>query len=165
MSADTMIKNSLENAMRDKNGKEDKANAVIWAGTMINAGLGVAPFGVNIVTFMGVSSLMVTVVGSIYGYTTSKEEAAKFIRQVIGSAGLTFGVGFLAIKVLTELGKPLTGPFAMGLDAAMMGAATYALGYTAKDYFERGKGLSTEQLSRKFKTAFNEGKNKVRQAS
>src|SRR5436853_40252 len=99
--------NDLEQAMRKKfdealqraSDKNGKAEAVIWAAVITNAGMGAMPFGINVWTFIGVSTLMTVFLGGIYEYHLTKEDAGKLIRQIFSAAGWTFMATTLGLKV------------------------------------------------------------------
>jgi flagellar biosynthesis protein FlhB len=52
----------------------------------------------------------------------------------------------------------------MALDAVLCGGISYAIGYTAKDYFVKGCKMSKSEMRESFKQKFEEGKAKVRKS-
>ena len=75
--------------------------------------------------------------------------------------GLKFGAEVLKVSGVFAAGGPT---FAgMALDGVLMGAITYALGFTSKEMFKRSKKMSSEEIRSYFKKSFEEGKQKVKQ--
>lgn len=168
--SEEILRKKFEDALEKASNKSDKADAVIWVAVLANAGLGVVPFGINVWTFVAISTLMITFIGGIYDYHLSKEDAGKLIKQIFSAAGWTFMALTFGLKVFTEVLKGAgvitlggTTVAGMALDAVLAGAVTYALGYTAKDYFAKDKGLSKEQLQRLFKAKLQEGRQQVKE--
>jgi len=171
MSADpkAVARQRFEQILKDKKSADEKADAVVWAAIAINTGLGAVPLGINMWTFMGVTSVMVTFLGGIYGHHLTSEGAGKLIKTIFASVGAMFFMFTLGIKFFAEVLKG-AGIITMGgatvagmaLDAVLCGAVTFALGFTTKDYFKRGQQMSKEELGDKFKTLFEEGKKQVR---
>jgi hypothetical protein len=63
-----VARKKIEQVISSRNDPDENAEAVIWAAVMVNAGLGVLPVGINMWTFVGVSSVMVVALGAIYGH-------------------------------------------------------------------------------------------------
>ena len=163
------VRRRLTDAVKDKQSKGEKADAVIWAALGINAGLGVVPFGINIWTFVGVVVVMVTMLGTIYGYHYSNEDAATLIKHIVTSVGFTWATLALGMKFFSEVLKgvgviTLGGATAAGmaLDAVLCGVVTYELGYTTKTFLDNGKKMTEEQIRSEFRQRFQEGKSQVR---
>jgi uncharacterized protein (DUF697 family) len=163
------VRKRLVDAAEDKKSKGEKAAAVIWAAIGINAGLGVVPFGINIWTFVGVVVVMVSMLGTIYGYHYTNDDAAALIKHIIASVGATWAALTLGMKFFTEVLKgtgviTLGGATAAGmaLDAVLCGAVTYALGYTTKTFLDSGKQMTEEQIRDEFRLHFKEGKRQMR---
>lgn len=90
--------------------------------------------------------MMVVFLGGTCDYDVSHEDAGKLIRQIFGAVGWTWMASVLGLKFFAEVLKGAgvitmggATPVGMALDAALAGAVTYALGYTTKDYFARGR--------------------------
>ncbi len=159
----------FEEAIKDKKGKEEKAEAVVWAAVVINSGMGAVPLGINIWTFLGVVSVMVVFLGSNYDHHVSHEGAGKIIKHIFFSVGttwmaFTFGLKFFAevmkgVGIITMGGATVAG---MALDAVLCGAVTYAVGFTTKDYFKKNKKMSKTEIKSSFEDYFKEGKSKVK---
>ncbi|MEJ2867382.1 DUF697 domain-containing protein [Actinomycetospora sp. OC33-EN08] len=161
----------IEAAVAQKKDRNTKADAAIWAAVALNTGLGAVPFGVNIWTFLGVTSVLVVALGAIYGHSVSHEGAGKIIKQIFMSVGattlaLTIGMKFFVevmkgAGVITMGGATAAG---MALDAVLCGAVTYAIGFTSKKYFQQDQQMSPQQMKAEFNRSFDEGKSKVREA-
>lgn len=169
VSVEDKARQKIEEAIQGKKDREQKANAAIWAAVVLNAGLGVVPLGINIWTFMGVTAILITALATIYGHHMTKEGAAHLIKQIFLSVGTTFIMLTLGMKFFAEVLKG-AGIITMGgatvagmaLDAGLAGAVTFALGYTAKEYFKKNKQMSKEEMSQQFKKFFKEGKEQVK---
>lgn len=164
MSLEEQLREKLEAAVKDKKGKDEKAEAAIWAAVLVNGGLGVVPVGINIWTFVVVNAVMVGVLGKIYEYYITHEEAGKLILHIFTSVGLTWMVITLGVKFGAEVLKitaigTLPG---MALDAVLCGAVTYALGFTSKNFFAKGRDMSAKEIREVFKKMFEEGKEKIK---
>ena len=88
-----IARKKLEAAIRSKKDQDSKANALIFTATAINAGLGAVPLGINIWTFIGVSSTMVGLMGTVYGYHLTNEGAGMALDAVLCGA-VTYALGF-----------------------------------------------------------------------
>lgn len=169
MNPEEALKKRFQAEIRKAGEKGEKADNTIWIAVAANAGLGVVPLGINLWTFVGVNTLMVTFLSQIYDYNLSNEDAAKVIRQIFGAVGWTWMASVLGLKFFAEVLKGAgvitfggTTVAGMALDATLAGAVTYALGYTSKDFFARGKRMSKTDLEKAFKTKFAEGKQAVK---
>lgn len=169
MNLEERLRKKFEEDLGKATDKGDQADGVIWTAVLANAGMGVLPLGINIWTFAAANTLMVVVLGGIYEYHLSKEDAGKLIRQIFGAVGWTWMASVLGLKFFAEVLKGVgvitmggTTVAGMALDATLAGAITYALGYTTKDYFARGKRMSKSELERHFKSKFEEGRQKVK---
>jgi uncharacterized protein (DUF697 family) len=163
-------KAQFEKIWAEKKSEDEKVNAIVWAAVCINAGLGVIPVGINIWTFLGVTGVMIVWLGKIYGLDITNEKAAKLIRQIFLSVGMGFFMTTLGLKFFAEVLKGAgiitmggTTVAGMALDAVLMGAITYAIGFTTKEMFKKDKTMSKEEIKNQFKRSFEEGKQKVRQ--
>lgn len=158
----------LDEAAKHAKSRDDKAEAIIWVNVLFNAGLGAVPFVVNTWTFIGSNVTAIVALGHLYGFTTNREQAGALMRQILSTAGMTWGAIFLGGKFFADVLKGV-GVFAMGgptiagmaLDAVLSGAVSYALGYTAKTYFSRGCTLEKAEMRKEFRKYFDEGKAKV----
>ncbi|MBT3070483.1 YcjF family protein [Rhodomicrobium sp. Az07] len=151
---------------------EPKAEAIIWANTIVNAGLGVAPVGINILTFIAANTTMIISLGHIYGYTLSREQAGSLIKQIFMAAGMVWAMGVLGMKLFLEIVKVAgiatagtATAVGMALDGVLCGGLSYALGYTSKMYFVKDCKLTTKEMSAEFKIRFEEGRRKAREAA
>jgi uncharacterized protein (DUF697 family) len=149
---------------------DKKAEAIIWTNTLANAGFGVVPIGINMLTFIGANATTIVSLGYLYGYTLSKEQAATLIRQIFMSVGLTWGMLTLGGKVFIELAKVLglatagsVTALAMGFDGVLCAALSHAIGYTAKRYFIKDCQLTKAEMGEEFKRRFGEGKQKAKE--
>jgi len=169
MNPEEVLRKKFEDQISKAKDKGEQADGIIWLAVLTNAGLGVVPFGINLWTFVGVNTLLVVFLGSIYEYTVSNEDAGKLIKQIFSAVGWTWMASALGLKFFAEVLKgagviTLGGATVAGvaLDATLAGAVTYALGYTTKDYFAKGKRMSKPDLEKEFKSRFKEGKQKVK---
>ena len=167
-----LAKQKFAEIIRNVKNRDEQATQIIWAATTINGGMGLVPFGINLWTFIGVSTVMIVWVGNIYGHTLNNEKAGELIRRIFSSVGAMFFVGTLGLKAFAEVlklfgvvtagGSAVAG---MALDAVVMGAITYALGHTAKKVLAKGsfeEDLNNSNIKETFMNAFEEGKSKVR---
>ena len=150
--------------------RDSQAEKIIWANVLVNAGMGVAPVGINVLTFVGANATMIIALGHVYGFTMDREQAGGLIRQILTSVGATWAIGVLSWKVLAEIIKVAgittlgtASVVAMGLDAVLCGSLSYALGYTAMTYFKNGCKLDKVAMRNTFRSTFNEGQSKVKQ--
>ena len=169
LDVEKMVREKMEAAAKDKKNKDEKADAAIWAAVLVNAGMGAVPFGINVWTFVGVSTAMVVYLGKLYGKFLSHEEAGKLVKHVLLSVGWMWGTTTLGLKFFAEVLKGAgvitmggTTVAGMALDAGLSGGVTYALGFTTKSYFKQGGELSEEEIRREFKAKFKEGKEKIK---
>jgi uncharacterized protein (DUF697 family) len=164
------IQAKLQEAARQSSDPNDQADNIVWAAVAANAGLGVLPFGINIWTFILANTLMVSMLGRVYGYTTSKEQAGALIKTLFGAVGFTFLATTLGLKFFAEVLKGL-GVITMGgatvggmaLDAILAGGITFAIGFTSKEYFAKGRTMSKQALRDAFRRNFEQGKSQMRQ--
>lgn len=159
----------MQEAMATKQDRDEKADAAIWAAVLVNAGLGAVPLGLNVWTFIGVTTALVAALGAMYGHSLSHEGAGKILKHIFVSVGATTMAFTLGLKFFAEVLKG-AGIITMGgatvagmaLDAVLSGAVTYAVGYTSKEFFKRDQKMPKEDIKRFFDAAFEEGKGKVR---
>jgi uncharacterized protein (DUF697 family) len=171
MSRDSIIEyveKQIQKALDGKLTQDEKAGAIIVACITINAGMGLAPFGVNILSFMAVSSVMVASIAQVYERFISFESAAEVVKKILFSAGWVYAANVLGWKVIIEIAKvagiatagAVTG-VAMAVDAVLFSAVTYAIGYTSKEYFKKDGKMSDEALGKLFKKMVKEGKKRA----
>jgi uncharacterized protein (DUF697 family) len=92
------------------------------------------------------------------------------IKSLFSAAGFTFLAAVLGLKFFAEVLKGL-GVITMGgatvggmaLDAILAGGITFAVGFTAKDYFAKGCTMSKDVMREAFRRNFEEGKSQMRQ--
>lgn len=134
----------------------DKIIDLMIAGTVAAAAI---PAAVNIPLFVMALQTGVAKIGSVYGYSLTSKESWKVVYRMFLYAGFTFlgiavgGKLISAILSFTGLGHIA----AVALDCAISGALAYAVGKSAKAYFE-GE-VSKEKLGKIFRDAFKEKKN------
>lgn len=135
--------------------KQDKAaDTAIAAMVTSVVGTAAVPAHINWALTASAMGVGVVAIGRCYGTELTKDEAWKLVRQFFIAAGgwfmaMQFGAKFFAM-ILSSTGIGHVGAFA--LDAAISGAAAYAIGAAAKEYFkgERDQG----RLGRTFRSAF-----------
>ena len=162
------IQKKLEDAANGKMTRDEKAEAVIWAAIAINAGMGVAPFGINIWSFVAVNTAMTAILAKLYDQPMSKERAADLVMRTFMSAGVTWASSTLGLKFCAEFLKGAgvitmggVTPLGMAIDATLFGAITFGLGFTTKKYFAMGQKMSKRALGREFRDQFARGKRQV----
>lgn len=106
----------------------------------------------------------VVAIGLIYDVQLTKEEGWKLVRQFFLGAGFWFVTMNVGSKIFTAIMES-TGMGYLGgvaLDGAISGAAAWAIGACAKEYFRRdylGKSKPTkEELGEIFRDAFKKSK-------
>lgn len=165
-----IIKQKLEAIMKEKKNADEAADKIIWAAVSVNAGLGFVPLGINVWTFIGISTTMILFLGKNYGLTLSNEGAGKIIKQIFSAVGATFFMTTLGLKFFVEVLKG-AGVLTMGgttliggaLDAALCGGITYAIGFTVKAMFKKDRAMSDTEIKNIFKENYAEGKRKVKE--
>lgn len=166
-----VAKEQFEKVIAGKKALDEKADDIIAKGTVINAGMGVVPVFINTATFMGVTTIMVAMLGDLYGYNLTNKSAGDLIYSIFRSltgmgAFLIFGTKFLA-EILKVIGIATAGVATVGgcvMDAVVCGAATYAIGTTSKTYFKKNQKMSKEEIRATFEQSYKEGKQKVKDA-
>lgn len=164
------MRRKLQAAISAKKPKDENADGLIWTAVLINAGLGAVPFGINSWTFIGVISVMISLLGGVYGHHLTNEGIGKLVQKIFMATGLSFCMFTLGLKFFAEVLKG-AGVFTMGgatpvgmaLDAVLCGAVTYAIGFTTKEYFKKDRKLSDAEIRRHFKHNYEVGKQKVKQ--
>ena len=145
------------------NENADKAIATMM-GTV--AATAVLPAHVNWSLTASAMGAGVVAIGLCYDVKLTKDEGWKLVKQFVVSAGfwfLSMNVGSkLAIALIESTGLGY-GP-AVALDVAASAAFAWAIGATAKEYFQReylGKRkLTKNELGEIFRNAFKDHKNK-----
>ena len=105
-------------------------------------------------------------IGLCYDIKLSKDEGWKLVKQFIMSAGFWFLSMNVGSKILSALMETTGIGYGAGvaIDAATSAAFAWAIGATAKEYFQReylGKvKLSKDELGEIFRKAFKDHKNK-----
>ncbi len=108
----------------------------------------------------------VVAIGLCYGIKLTRDEGWKLVRQFVLSAGFWFLSMNVGTKILSALMESTGLGYGAGvvLDAATSAAFAWAIGSTAKEYFQReylGKSkLSKDELGKIFREAFKEQRNK-----
>jgi uncharacterized protein (DUF697 family) len=159
------LKRQFEKAIKGKESKGEQADAVVFVSVGLSSAMGFAPFGLNILVWLALNAGMLAFLGQIYGYFVSLEDAGKLVQRILLSGGFTYAISILGFKIVNELVKVLgvttagaATAVAMGVDGVLLGALTFAIGFTGKDYFASGKGLTDKQIASKFKDFFKKGK-------
>ncbi len=165
-----IAKQKFEAIIKEQKHGDETADKIIWTAVSVNAGMGFIPLGINVWSFIGVSTIMTVFLGKTYGLTLTNEGASKMIKQIFTAVGSTFFMTTLGLKFFVEVLKGV-GVITMGgttliggaLDAALCGGITYALGYTTKAMFKRERTMSNSEIKSIFKQNYAEGKRKVKQ--
>lgn len=143
------------------NASADKAIKGMMA-TVVGTAL--VPAHVNWALTASAMGAGVVAIGLCYDIKLTKDEGWKLVKQFIISAGFWFLSMNVGSKILSALMQSTGLGYGAGvaLDAASSAAFAWAIGATAKEYFQReflGKAkLSTEQLGQIFRDAFKEHK-------
>ena len=127
------------------------------------AGMMATVVGTALVPAMGAG---VVAIGLCYDIKLSKDEGWKLVKQFIMSAGFWFLSMNVGSKIISALMETTGIGYGAGvaIDAATSAAFAWAIGATAKEYFQReylGKvKLSKDELGEIFRKAFKDHKNK-----
>lgn len=164
-----IAKKKIDEAIKNGKTRDEQANKAIWAATLICAGMGAVPFGINIWAFSGVAVTMVIALSAIYEQKLSKESAARLIKQVFTAVGWTWFASVLGLKFFAEVLKGIgvitiggTTVAGMILDAVLGGAVCFALGYTVKEYLKKNGSMTKKQMKDLFKAQFEKGKTEIK---
>lgn len=145
------------------NENADKAIAGMMA-TVVGTAL--VPAHVNWALTASAMGAGVVAIGLCYDIKLSKDEGWKLVKQFIMSAGFWFLSMNVGSKILSALMESTGIGYGAGvaIDAATSAAFAWAIGATAKEYFQReylGKvKLSKDELGEIFRKAFKDHKNK-----
>ena len=145
------------------NENADKAIAGMMA-TVVGTAL--VPAHVNWALTASAMGAGVVAIGLCYDIKLSKDEGWKLVKQFIMSAGFWFLSMNVGSKILSALMETTGIGYGAGvaIDAATSAAFAWAIGATAKEYFQReylGKvKLSKDELGGIFRKAFKDHKNK-----
>ena len=145
------------------NENADKAIAGMMA-TVVGTAL--VPAHVNWALTASAMGTGVVAIGLCYDIKLSKDEGWKLVKQFIMSAGFWFLSMNVGSKILSALMETTGIGYGAGvaIDAATSAAFAWAIGATAKEYFQReylGKvKLSKDELGEIFRKAFKDHKNK-----
>lgn len=145
------------------NENADKAIAGMMA-TVVGTAL--VPAHVNWALTASAMGAGVVAIGLCYDIKLSKDEGWKLVKQFIMSAGFWFLSMNVGSKILSALMETTGIGYGAGvaIDAATSAAFAWAIGATAKEYFQReylGKvKLSKDELGEIFRKAFKDHKNK-----
>ncbi|MBR1961449.1 MAG: DUF697 domain-containing protein [Alistipes sp.] len=157
--------------MKKKSLSECDAEADRAIRVMVGALVGgaVVPVAINWAIAAAAYGSGAVAIGKAYGVTMSDDEGWKLVKQFFLAAGFGFLSLNIGAKVIACIAQA-TGIGYFGgavIDAAISGAAAYAIGGCAKAYFRQdylGKKnkLSKEELGRIFRDEFNKHKNDKR---
>ena len=145
------------------NENADKAIAGMMA-TVVGTAL--VPAHVNWALTASAMGAGVVAIGICYDVKLSKDEGWKLVKQFIMSAGFWFLSMNVGSKIISALMETTGIGYGAGvaIDAATSAAFAWAIGATAKEYFQRdylGKTkLSKDELGEIFRKAFKDHKNK-----
>lgn len=145
------------------NENADKAIAGMMA-TVVGTAL--VPAHVNWALTASAMGAGVVAIGICYDVKLSKDEGWKLVKQFIMSAGFWFLSMNVGSKIISALMQTTGIGYGAGvaIDAATSAAFAWAIGATAKEYFQReylGKvKLSKDELGEIFRKAFKDHKNK-----
>lgn len=145
------------------NENADKAIAGMMA-TVVGTAL--VPAHVNWALTASAMGAGVVAIGICYDVKISKDEGWKLVKQFIMSAGFWFLSMNVGSQIISALMQTTGIGYGVGvaIDAATSAAFAWAIGATAKEYFQReylGKTkLSKDELGEIFRKAFKDHKNK-----
>lgn len=145
------------------NENADKAIAGMMA-TVVGTAL--VPAHVNWALTASAMGAGVVAIGLCYDIKLSKDEGWKLVKQFIMSTGFWFLSMNVGSKIISALMETTGIGYGAGvaIDAATSAAFAWAIGATAKEYFQReylGKvKLSKDELGEIFRKAFKDHKNK-----
>lgn len=144
----------------------EKADKAIKAMMATVVGTALVPAHVNWALTASAMGAGVVAIGLCYDIKLTKDEGWKLVKQFILSAGFWFLSMNIGSKLLSALMESTGLGYGAGvaLDAATSAAFAWAIGATAKEYFQReylGKSkLSKDELGKIFREAFKEQRNK-----
>ena len=160
MESKKMVKKYTPEQIQEMDKKADLA-----VGTMMAAGVGIglAPVLLDMVTVSAVMGAGVIAVSACYGQQLTKDDAAELIKQFFKAAGTSYSIMFMGVKITNSLLKstPVTYLPFMIADAVVCGAASFAVGITAKNFFHRraqGKKVTPEEMKQWMKEGNEQGK-------
>ena len=142
----------------------EKADKAIKAMMTAVVGTALVPAHVNWALTASAMGAGVVAIGLCYDVKLTKDEGWKLVKQFILSAGFWFLSMNVGSKILSALMQTTGIGYGAGvaLDAATSAAFAWAIGATAKEYFQReylGKAkLSKDELGDIFRQAFKERK-------
>ncbi len=144
--------------------KDEKADKAIKSMVVAVVGTAAVPAHVNWALTATAMGAGVIAIGVCYDVKLTKDEAWKLVKQFFLAAGSWFIAMNIGSKIFAMiLSSTGIGHFgAMALDGAISGAAAYAIGACAKEYFRRdylGKSAPTKkELGDLFREAFKKKK-------
>lgn len=139
---------NYENATEEE--KRDAARDVIQVSSVAAAAVTVQPFPlVDSALLIPIQIGMVQAIGRVHGYSLDKKSILEMLS--------TFGASLVAQNVIMAAAKLV--PF-LGwiVTISMAYALTYAIGEVSHYYFENGRGVSTDELKRRFESVYQEKK-------
>ena len=77
----------LDEAAKRAESRNDKAELIICANVLFNAGMGVFPFGIDMWLFVGANVAAIIALGYLYGFTKNREQRRALIKQIFSAAG------------------------------------------------------------------------------
>lgn len=144
----------------------ERADNAINAMMATVVGTALVPAHVNWALTASAMGAGVVAIGLCYDIKLTKDEGWKLVKQFILSAGFWFLSMNVGSKILSALLESTGLGYGVGvaIDAATSAAFAWAIGATAKEYFQReylGKSkLSKDELGKIFRKAFKEQKNR-----
>lgn len=149
---------------------DKKADLAISAMMATAIGIGVAPFGVDIVATSAAMGGGVVAIGNCYNQQLTKDDAADLIKQFFKAAGTSYSIMYMGMKITDSLLKsnPVTYLPFMIADGIVNGAASFAVGTTAKNFFHRraqGKKVTASEMKQWMKEGQEKGKALAKQSA
>ncbi|MBR5287438.1 MAG: DUF697 domain-containing protein [Clostridia bacterium] len=164
MESKKMMKKFTPEQLQEMDRKADLAvNAMMVAAV----GLGVVPILLDMVAVSAAMGAGVIAIANCYDLQLTKDDAADLIKQFFKAAGTSYSIMFMGVKITNSLLKsnPVTYvPFLIA-DGVVCGAAAFAVGMTAKNFFHRraqGKKATKEEMKQWMKEGQKMGKELAR---
>jgi len=96
------LRTQLDEAAKRAKSRDDKAEAIIWANVLSNAGMAGIPFGIDIWVFAGANVTTIIALGHLYGFTTNREQAGALMKQIFSAVGVTWAATLIGAKFFSR---------------------------------------------------------------
>jgi len=167
MESKKMVKKFTPEQLQEMDKKADLAISAMMAAAI---GIGFAPVMMDMVTVSAAMGAGVVAISKCYDLQLTKDDAAELIKQFFKAAGTSYSIMFMGVKITNSLLKsnPVTYLPFMIADAVVCGAASFAVGTTAKNFFHRraqGKKVTASEMKQWMKEGQEKGKALAKQSA